>query len=82
MRSRKEFLARDEEGNIKAWNQICQKINADSLAYVENTDLEKVIGFPVCKGCVDFPDGYPKDLKNDVLELSKRDEVGKRAYEQ
>lgn len=82
MRSRKEFLARNEKGNMKTWDQICIEINADSLAYIEPNDLEKVIGFPICKGCVDFPNGYPKDLKQDVLELSKRDEAGKRAYEE
>jgi len=81
MRSRKEFLARDEEGGIKTWDQICKQIGADSLAYIESDDLEKVIGFPVCKGCVDFPNGYPKELKKTVLELYEKDKDGKRAYE-
>lgn len=82
MRSRKEFLARNEKGDIKTWDEICKDIGADSLAYIESNDLEKVIGFSVCKGCVDFPDGYPKDLKKTVLDLYKKDKDGKRAYEE
>ena len=81
MRSKKEFIARDKQGNIKEWNAIGKSIGADSLAYVDKEDLEKVIGFPICKGCVDFPDGYPHDLKQDVLTLYKKDKHGKRAYE-
>jgi len=81
MRSKKEFIARDKQGNIKEWNAIGKAIGADSLAYVDKEDLEKVIGFPICKGCVDFPEGYPVDLKDDVLALYKKDKHGKRAYE-
>jgi len=81
MRSRKEFLARDEKGNIRTWDEICEEIGADSLAYVEHDDLEKVIGFPVCRGCIDFPDGYPAELKKDVVALYEMDKEGKRAYE-
>ena len=81
MRSRKEFLARDEQGEIKEWEIICKEIGADSLAYIEPSDLEKVIGFPVCKGCIDFPDGYPKELQKDVMKLYEKDDDGKRAYE-
>ncbi|MDG6229016.1 MAG: amidophosphoribosyltransferase [Candidatus Thermoplasmatota archaeon] len=82
MRSRKEFLARNENGDIKTWEEICKDVGADSLAYIESDDLEKVIGFSVCKGCVDFPDGYPKDLKKTVLDLYMKDTDGKRAYEE
>jgi amidophosphoribosyltransferase len=81
MRSRKEFLARDEKGDIKSWDVICKEINADSLAYVSPSDLEKVIGFQVCKGCLQFPEGYPKEMQKDVLELFEKDKEGKRAYE-
>jgi len=81
MRSKKEFLARDEQGNIKPWDAICEEIGADSLAYIAPEDLKKVIGFEVCKGCIDFPLGYPKELQKDVLSLYKKDEEGKRAYE-
>jgi amidophosphoribosyltransferase len=81
MRSRKEFLARDDKGNIKSWDNISNEINADSLAYINPSDLEKVIGFPVCKGCIDFPSGYPNELQHDVIRLFKKDTEGKRAYE-
>jgi len=81
MRSRKEFLARDKKGKIKSWETICNEINADSLGYIKPSDLEKVISFPVCKGCLDFPFGYPKELQQDVLKLFERDKEGKRAYE-
>jgi len=81
MRSRKEFLARDIEGNVKKWDEICKEIDADSIAYIKPSDLEDIIGFPVCKGCIDFPTGYPKELKKDVLRLYEKADDGKRAYE-
>lgn len=81
MRSRKEFLSRKENGDVKTWDEISEEIGADSLAYINPEDLENVIGFPVCKGCVSFPEGYPRDLRNDVIRLFERDELGKRAYE-
>jgi len=81
MRSRKEFLARKDDGGIKTWAEIAKEIGADSLAYVQSGDLEDVIGFQVCKGCVSFPDGYPDDLQDYVNELYEMDELGKRAYE-
>ena len=82
MRSRKEFIARDEKGNIKSWDDICKEIGADSLAYIGHEDLKEVIGFDLCKGCIDFPNGYPKELQNDVISLFNRDKEGQRAYEQ
>lgn len=81
MRSRKEFIARNTNGSIKSWQQICDEVGADSLAYIDKDDLEKIIGFPVCKGCIDFPDGYPSEMKKDVLHLFEKDKEGKRAYE-
>jgi amidophosphoribosyltransferase len=81
MRSRKEFLARNETGDVRSWDEIAKEIGADSLAYVQSDDLEDVIGFPVCKGCVSFPDGYPDDLQDYVNELYEKDDSGKRAYE-
>jgi amidophosphoribosyltransferase len=81
MRSRKEFIARNKKGGIKAWNEIAEEIGADSLAYIGTDDLEKAIGFPICKGCVDFPDGYPSEIKKDVINFYKKDKIGKRAYE-
>jgi amidophosphoribosyltransferase len=81
MRSRKEFLARDENGKIRSWDDICKEIGADSVAYIENADLEKVIGFPICRGCIDFPTGYPRNLIKDVQRFYTNDKEGKRAYE-
>jgi amidophosphoribosyltransferase len=44
MRSKKEFIARDKEGNIKTWEQIAKEIGADSLAYNSIEMQEDVIG--------------------------------------
>jgi len=81
MRSRKEFIARDEKGNIKTWEQIAKEINADSLAYISIGGLKNAIGFDICRGCIDFPDGYPLEMKEDVMKLFKIDRKGIRAYE-
>ena len=81
MRSKKEFIATDKKGNIREWKVIADEVGADSLAYIGCEDLEKAIGFSLCKGCVDFPDGYPEEIKKDVLNLYKKDKFGKRAYE-
>ncbi len=81
MRSKKEFIARDKEGNIKTWEQIAKEIGADSLAYNSIDGLRKAIGFDICRGCIDFPDGYPGEMQDDVIELFKKDRIGIRAYE-
>jgi amidophosphoribosyltransferase len=81
MRSKKEFLARDEKGNIKTWTQIAKEINADSLTYISMEGLKKAIGFEICKGCIDFPNGYPQDMKEDVKKLFRTNGKGIRAYE-
>jgi amidophosphoribosyltransferase len=81
MRSRKEFLARDEKGNIKSYDKIAKEIGADSLAYISISGLSKAIGFKTCKGCIDFPEGYPSEMKNDILELFKNEGKKMRAYE-
>jgi len=81
MRSRKEFIARDNEGNIKKWDAIAKEIDADSLGYISIEGLKKAIGFDTCKGCIDFPDGYPPEMQKDVLKLFKNDKKGIRAYE-
>jgi amidophosphoribosyltransferase len=81
MRSKKEFIARDEKGNIKTWEQIAEEINADSLAYISMDGLKNAIGFDICKGCIDFPDGYPPEMKQDVTKLFRTDGKGIRAYE-
>ena len=81
MRSKKEFIARDNKGNIKTWEQIAKEIGADSLAYTTVELLKKAIGSDICSGCINFPDGYPKEWKEDVIKLFKMDKKGQRAYE-
>ena len=81
MRSKKEFIARDEKGRIKTQDEIGKEIGADSLAYTSMKSLKEAIGFKTCRGCIDFPDGYPSEWKEDILELFKKDKKGIRAYE-
>ena len=81
MRSKKEFIARDSEGNIKTIDKICKEIGADSLYYTSVDDMSRAIGFETCKGCVQFPDGYPSEMKQDVLQMFKNDKKGIRAYD-
>jgi amidophosphoribosyltransferase len=80
MRSKKEFIARNEEGNIKTCEEIGKEIGADSLAYTSIESLTEAIGFDTCRGCIDFPEGYPIEWKNDVIEMFKKDKKGERAY--
>ena len=81
MRSKKEFIARNKDGRIKTWDEISKEINADSLAYSSMDSLRKAIGFDICRGCIDFPDGYPTEMREDVKQLFKIDREGIRAYE-
>ncbi|MBU0497227.1 MAG: amidophosphoribosyltransferase [Candidatus Thermoplasmatota archaeon] len=81
MRSRKEFLARDVEGNIKKWDDIAKEINADSLGYISINGLRDAIGFDICRGCIDFPKGYPPEMREDVTKLFGKDRKDIRAYE-
>jgi amidophosphoribosyltransferase len=81
MRSKKEFIARNENGDIKTWEQIAKEIGADSLAYTTVDDLKKAIGSEICSGCINFPDGYPDDWKKDVINFFKMDKKGQRANE-
>jgi amidophosphoribosyltransferase len=81
MRSKKEFIARNTNGDIKTNDQIAKEIGADSLGYISIPGLKKAIGFDVCKGCIDFPDGYPPEMRDDVKKLFKNDKIGMRAYE-
>ena len=37
--------------------------------------------FKICTGCLNFPNGYPPEMRKDVMELVKKDMGGKRAYE-
>jgi len=81
MRSKKEFIARDKSGNLKNGGQIKKEIGADSLYYSTIDMLKEAIGFDFCRGCIDFPDGYPRDWQKDIIGLSKKDKKGTRAYE-
>jgi amidophosphoribosyltransferase len=81
MRSKKEFIARDKNGEIRTWNQIANEIGADSLGYISIPELKKAIGSDICRGCVDFPDGYPPEMQTDVKSLFMSDGKLARAYE-
>ena len=81
MRSKKEFIARNENGGIKTPEEIGKEIGADSLAYTSMKSLKEAIGSKTCRGCIDFPDGYPTEWKDDILKLFKKDKKGVRAYE-
>ena len=81
MRSRKEFIARNKDGEIKLLEEIKKEIGADSLGYISIDGLKKAIGSDICRGCIDFPDGYPPEMQEDVKFLFKNDKLGKRSYE-
>lgn len=82
MRSKKEFIARRKDGSIKKWDEIAEEIGADSLAYIGHESLKEAIGLNPCMGCIEFPDGYPSEMRSDVEKLFLRDMENKRAYEQ
>ncbi len=81
MRSRTEFIARNAEGGIKTPKQIAKEIGADSLGYLSMEGLKKAIGSEICKGCIEFPEGYPPEMQEDMKKLFKNDKKGLRAYE-
>lgn len=87
MRSKKEFIAVDPNKNeLRAWDDIAQEIGADSLGYSSIAALNRAIKgssdeFDLCTGCIDFPNGYPPDLREDVKALAIKDKAGERAYE-
>ena len=81
MRSKKEFIARREDGSIKSWDEIAKEIGADSLAYISHKALRESIGFNICSGCIDFPNGYPREMRGDFKKLFLKDMENKRAYE-
>lgn len=81
MRSRKEFIARGPDGEIKTCEKIAEEIGADSLGYISIDGLRGAIGFDICRGCIDFPGGYPSEMQKDVLTFFKKDGEGMRAYE-
>lgn len=81
MRSRKEFLARTPTGDLKAIDDIRKEIGADSLGYISLEGLRKAIGFEHCRGCIDFPQGYPPEMQDDVQRLYALNHQSMRAYE-
>lgn len=81
MRSKREFIALTKEGKIKPIDEITKEIGADTLAYTSIDRLTKAIGFYTCRGCIDFPDGYPEEWRKDVTKFFKNDRGEKRAYE-
>jgi len=81
MRSKKEFIARKKDGGIKRWEEIAEEIGADSLAYISHESLKEAIGLNPCMGCIDFPDGYPREMRKDVEKLFMKDMENRRAYE-
>ena len=81
MRSKKEFIARNINGKIKSWDEIAREIGADSLSYTNIDDLKEAIGFDTCQGCINFPEGYPKNMQEDVTTLFNNNRKDIRAYE-
>jgi amidophosphoribosyltransferase len=87
MRSRNEFIALNSDANeSRNWDEIADEIGADSLGYSSLKALERAIKgtsdeFDLCKGCLDFPNGYPPDMREDVTTLSYKDAGCGRAYE-
>jgi len=49
MRSKKEFIARNNNGDIKTPDQIAKEIGADSLGYISISGLKKAIGLMSAK---------------------------------
>jgi amidophosphoribosyltransferase len=87
MRSTKEFIAIDSETHERrSWEDIATEIGADSLGYSSIKALERAIkgtrdDFDLCTGCLNFPEGYPPDMREDVTTLSDKDIECGRAYE-
>ena len=81
MRSKKEFISRRKDGTIKTVEEINQEVGADSLGYISIEGLQQAVGSKICKGCIEFPNGYPPNMQDDVKKLFEKDETGARAYE-
>lgn len=87
MKSKFEFIAVDHKKNeLRDWEAIAKDIGADSLGYSSLKALASAIKgssdeFDICTGCLDFPGGYPPDMREDVKKLYKNDSKGTRAYE-
>lgn len=88
MRSKKEFVAIDQDSNEpRPVDEIAEMIGADSLAYGDIRALRSAIigtceDCDLCTGCIDFPNGYPEDMREVVQRLYSQDtDGGCRAYE-
>jgi amidophosphoribosyltransferase len=81
MRSKKEFIARKYDGSVKKSDEIADELGADSLGYMSMSGLKKAIGFDICRGCIDFPDGYPLDIREDAKKFFNFKDSKTRAYE-
>jgi amidophosphoribosyltransferase len=87
IRSKTEFIALDQERNEnRPWDEIAKEVGADSLSYNNLEALKRTIigtrdDIDLCTGCLNFPNGYPPDMRKDVAELSEKDVTGCRAYE-
>ena len=87
MRSKLEFIAVDHEKNEpRSWDDIATSIGADSLGYSSLKALKSAIrgandDFDICTGCLDFPGGYPPDMRKEVEDLYNKSGDGMRAYE-
>jgi amidophosphoribosyltransferase len=87
MRSKKEFIAVEHETQEqRSWDDIATEIGSDSLGYCSIRALkEAIIGgsedFELCTGCINFPNGYPPDMREDVNHFAKLETEDGRAYE-
>ena len=43
--------------------------------------LKEAIGFDICRGCIDFPKGYPLDMQDDAKTFFNYDNTKMRSYE-
>lgn len=87
MRSKKEFIAIKDDGEYRSDEEIAEIIGADSLAYGWIGTLKEAVGFDpddreLCNGCINFPDGYPPEMRENVQQMYDAD-IGSscRAYE-
>ncbi len=80
MKSKREFIAIDhEKEDFRDWDEIATMVGADSLAYGDIGMLKRAIlkdkdedDYDICHGCLNFPDGYPPDMREEIHELASR----------
>ena len=74
-------------GNRFSDEEIADLVGADSLAYGWLSTVKKAIlgsreDCDLCTGCINYPDGYPDDLRDKLVELYDNDTPSScRAYE-